>query len=305
MHVILTACTQRKRFVPHSLLSARNLEGGTLQDVSREWTVRLAQAERAATAGELYCGRSFVEAKKAAQFVRGDLYIASAGLGLLRSDDDAPAYNLTVSKGSPDCILDKLSGDHEASDWWAAIATARAPFEAIEKTVGLIILALPSAYLKMIAPTLGQLRQSVLERIRIIGVGRETSELSANLSNQFLPYDERLDGPQSPIRGTKSDFASRAVRHFVEAVLEKAPLASAETHAKVVRETLAPWDRPKAKSGIRASDAELKSLIRDHWDRMEGKSTKVLRLLRDELNVACEQKRFARLATEVREERTL
>lgn len=87
--------------------------------------------------------------------------------------------------------------------------------------------------------------------------------------------------------------------------MEKAPLASAETHAKIVRETLAPWDRPKAKSGTRASDAELKSLIRDHWDRMEGKSTKVLRLLRDELNVACEQKRFARLATEVREERAL
>lgn len=305
MHVILTACTQRKRFVPQSLLSARSLASGALKDVSREWTKRLSQAESVATANDLYCGRSFVEAKKAAQIMRGDLYIASAGLGLLRSDDAAPAYNLTVSKGSPDCILDKLSGDHEASDWWAAIATARAPFEAIEKTVGLIILALPSAYLRMVAPTLGHLRHPVLERIRIIGSGREPSELPANLSSQFLPYDERLDGPQSPIRGTKSDFASRAVRHFVEAVLEKAPIASMETHAKIVRETLAPWGRPQVKSGNRASDAELKSLIRDHWDRMEGKSTKVLRVLRDELNVACEQKRFARLATEVRDERAL
>lgn len=305
MHVILTACTQRKRFVPHSLLSARDLASGALRDVSREWRARLSRAEPVATANELYCGRSFVEAKKAAQIVRGDLYIASAGLGLLRGDDNAPAYNLTVSKGSPDCILDKLIGDQKAADWWAEIATARAPFEAIERTVGLIILALPSAYLKMIAPTLGQFRQTVLERIRIIGAGREASELPTNLSSQFLPYDERLDGPQSPIRGTKSDFASRAVRHFVEAVLEKAPIASVETHAKIVHETLAPWERPQAKSGTRASDAELKSLIRDHWNRMEGKSTKILRVLRDELNVACEQKRFARLATEVREERAL
>lgn len=302
MHIILTACTQRKRFVPRQLLNARSLSAGPLGDVAGEWKDRLSQVEPVATATDLYCGRSFVEARKAAKSSNGELYVVSAGLGLLRNDDIVPAYNLTVSKGSPDCVLEKIEDHKKAPDWWIAIAAAQAPLEVLERTKGLIIIALPSPYLRMIYPALAGVSESTSERIRIVGA-QDVPEANARLLRQILPYDDRLDGPQSPLRGTRSDFPSRAARHFVEAILESSPLGDVDDHAELVKTTLAQWERPYMKTGIRVSDVEIKSIIRENWDRTGGKSTKLLRSLRDELNIACEQKRFARLATEVRLER--
>src|SRR3546814_9801405 len=45
----------------------------------------------------------------------------------------------------------------------------------------------------------------------------------------LMPYDDRLDGCDSPLPGTRSDFASRAAHHFVEAVVLDTPKASARS----------------------------------------------------------------------------
>ncbi|ANM09216.1 hypothetical protein AMK05_CH00787 [Rhizobium sp. N324] len=304
MHAFLTACTQRKRFTPSPFLCARNLTGGAFQDVLDAWKGRLAEVESSSRAKDLYCGRSFAEARKAAQIAKADLHIVSAGLGLIHFEQPVPSYDLTVSKGSPDYILGKLNDDKTESDWWSALGGAKALHEVFDRTECLIIIALPSPYLRMIAPFLSELPESTCKRIRIVG-GRDARGLRPILESARLPYDDRLDGPQSFLRGTKSDFASRALRHFAEVVLSKAPLETAETHAKQVELALAAWRPPVTKVGVRVSDTDLKSVLREHWYRAGGRTTKLLRLLRDEMNIACEQKRFARLAAEVREERTL
>lgn len=304
MHAFLTACTQRKRFTPSPFLCARNLRGGSLQEVIEAWKARLAEAKSASRAKDLYCGRSFVEATKAAQIAQASLHIVSAGLGLVHGEQPVPSYDLTVSKGSPDSILDKLDDDRAESEWWSGLGGSKTLHEVFGRTECLIVIALPSPYLRMIAPTLTELPDSICERVRIVG-GRDVRDLRPSLESARLPYDDRLDGPQSSLRGTKSDFASRALRHFVEAVLSTAPLGTAEVHAKLVESALAGWERPVAKLGVRMSDTDLKSVIRENWSRADGRTTRLLRLLRDELNIACEQKRFARLAAEIREERTL
>ncbi|NKQ80378.1 hypothetical protein C3Y90_23895 [Rhizobium sp. UPM1134] len=304
MHAFLTACTQRKRFSPSPFLCARNLRDGSLSEVIELWKARLTEVESASRAKDLYCGRSFVEATKAAQIAQAKLHIVSAGLGVVDGEQSVPAYDLTVSKGSPDCILDKLHDGRTESEWWNGLGGSKMLHEVFGRTEHLIVIALPSPYLRMIAPTLTELPDSTCERIRIVG-GRDVRGLSPSLESARLPYDDRLDGPQSPLRGTRSDFASRALRHFVEAILSNAPLGTAEVHAKLVESELATWERPIAKLGVRKSDADLKSIVRENWARADGQTTKLLRLLRDELNIACEQKRFARLAAEIREERAL
>lgn len=303
MPVILTACTQRKRITPSPLLCARELEIGTLGQVVEAWTAKLATAQAVTPAKDVYCGRSFVEAKKAADSAQAELHIVSAGLGLLHSQQEIPSYNLTVSKGSPDCILDKLQG-HGDADWWAALGGHKLLTDVLGRSNGLIVIALPSPYLRMVAPALQRVSDVLCARIRIVG-GRDVPDLNPRLEDVRLPYDDRLDGPQSTLPGTRSDFASRAARHFVENVFSLAPLATAKEHAELVEVALAGWDRPSPKSGARMSDNDLKSIVRDHWSRADGRSTKLLRILRDELNIACEQKRFSRLAAEIREERAL
>jgi hypothetical protein len=51
---------------------------------------------------------------------------------------------------------------------------------------------------------------------------------------------------------------------------------------------------------MRVTDEEIVVLIREHWSAAQAQSTRMLRLLRDDLGVACEQGRFSRLFRRVR-----
>src|SRR3546814_17413643 len=102
-----------------------------------------------------------------------------------------------------------------------------------------------------------------------------------------MPYDDRLDGCDSPLPGTRSDFASRAAHHFVEAVVLDTPKASAEAHAKRVLTLLTNWRAPSLTSRPRRSDAELLPIISDHWEATGGREEEGLRVLRAEGGVAC------------------
>ncbi|PWE53654.1 hypothetical protein DEM27_24200 [Metarhizobium album] len=272
--------------------------------VAAAWSERLHKVEPVRPARDLYSGRSFVEAVKAATASRANLYVVSAGLGLVHGDTSIPSYNLTVSKGDPDCVMSKLPGDCFEADWWAALGGADALINMIEAEPHVVIIGLPSPYLRMIAPALARLSDEACSRVRIAG-GRYVGDLDLRLERARLPYDDRLDGPQSPLPGTKSDFAARAARHFVEQVLAKDLAATVDDHSAQVEALMSQWTRPIAKTGIRVSDLEIKAIVREHWERADGRTTKLLRILRDELNVACEQKRFQGLAAEIREERVI
>ncbi|WP_425985235.1 DUF6884 domain-containing protein [Ensifer sp. R-19] len=301
MTAILTACTQRKRVSHNPLLCARHLPEGKLSDVAGTWADRLSQAATTCPAKDLYCGRSFSEAVKAAQNIQAELHIVSAGLGLVPGDVNVPSYNLTVSKGTADCVLSKLNGECSEADWWGALGGPDPLLQVIKKASPIVIIGLPSPYLRMIAPTLALLSDDLCNKLRIVG-GRDVPDLDPRLEAFRLPYDDRFDGPDSPLPGTKADFASRAARHFAEEVLAKAPTASTDDHRSLAEAEMSTWRRPVAKAGVRMSDADLKSIVRARWASAGGRSTRLLRILRDELNVACEQKRFAKLAAEIREE---
>lgn len=301
MPIVFTACTQRKRVTPSPLLCARDLSQGSLQAVVKSWNDRIAKAEERVPAEDVYCGRSFFEAKRAARAAQAELQIVSAGLGLVHSKQEIPSYNLTVSRGGDDCVLDKLEG-HGDADWWGALGGHEALRAALNRSSGIILIALPSAYLRMVAPALDDISNRLCERIRIVG-GRNVPRLNPRLESARLPYDDRLDGPESSLPGTRSDFASRAARHFVEEILVKNPHASSRVHREQVEASLATWTRPTAKAGVRKSDEEVKSIVRTNWMRAGGRSTTLLRILRDELNIACEQKRFSNLVADIRKEK--
>ncbi|WP_156877988.1 hypothetical protein [Sinorhizobium americanum] len=267
--------------------------------MSDEWKARVLAAPQVASAGDLYRGRSFSEATAAATQIRAQLCIVSAGLGFLTAQQSVPSYNLTVSRGTWDCVLDHITPAASEADWWGALADQDMVRATLRLADGLILIAVGAAYLKMLAPVLSDLPQNTIDRLRIFA-GPANSVLPDRLLAQKLPYDERLDGPHSPIRGTKIDFVSRALHHFTKTVMDQHPAASIAKQAEHVEELSGQWGRPNVRSGARRSDAEIKGLLRQHWDRTGGLSTKLLRVLRDELDVACEQKRFARLASEVR-----
>jgi hypothetical protein len=92
------------------------------------------------------------------------------------------------------------------------------------------------------------------------------------------------------------------MRHFVES-LRAEHLSLIDAQKKVLR-SLTRLEAPRLPARQRKMDDELEALISAHWERFSGSSTRLLRFLRDEAKVACEQSRFKSLWHLVRDRRT-
>jgi len=257
-------------------------------------------------ASHLYAGRGFVESVQAASIVGANLAIVSAGLGLIDAGNVVPPYALSVAGASADNVLSRISDDADPSDWWQAIS-AGSPFssklsEVIAASPGVVIVALSEAYLAMVSGDLAGLAEGHAARLRIF-TRAPVKRINEALRGRVMPYDDRLDGPDSSVRGTRGDFAARAARHFAQVVLAELPHGSAEVHSRAVARALAPWRAAPSFERVRHDDDTLLQIINAHWSSVGGQSSKLLRVLRDDLNIACEQGRFVGLMKRLRAER--
>lgn len=299
MPLLISACTRRKRPPPE--VWARDLVRGTVGAVGRHWMGRLTPLARR-PARELYCGRSAREAERAAGRMGADILFASAGLGWIEACQPIPSYGMTILAGE-DNVLARLQGGATARDWWGWLG-AHSPFatslaSAVAATTGPVLVALPRPYLVMVEADLLGLPNDDMRRLRII---QRPNSLVPSLKDYSLSYDDRLEGDLDHA-GTLSDFTARAARHFVEQVFPGREDADASAHGDAVQNALAQWTAKPKRIGERRADGELRQIVAQHWDQARGRTTKLLRILRDDLGIACEQGRFARLVANMRAER--
>jgi hypothetical protein len=251
----------------------------------------------------LYCGRAITETLLASDSLEAKTVFVSAGLGVVSRFEEVPPYGLTVTNGHDDSIGSRIKGHFEAALWWNALAQAKGtkrPLASLIEREGarLMLIAMPGTYLEMIIDELADLSRKTLKAIRLIGP-RRREELPEFLQPSWLPYDSRLDSPKSGVNGTASDFPHRALRHFALHVLPANGKGSREAHAADVEASLSHFKvyvRPRGRS---LPDEELLAVIRKLWPRLGGRRTLMLRELRDAAGIACEQKRFQRLATRI------
>jgi hypothetical protein len=170
----------------------------------------------------------------------------------------------------------------------------------IAKTEGRVCLALPKTYLEMIHDDLSDLDPQTTSKVRIFTGAGETLRDSRFLDN-IMPYDARLDGPDSPLPGTKSDFASRALRHFTM-LTQNLPVQGLSEDRARVEHSLAPMRLPNLPKRERKSDEEIRTALIEAWSSVNGNRQRLLRHLRDTLLISCEQSRFARIARELEAE---
>jgi hypothetical protein len=308
MTTILINCSKRKRIAPDAGLCAGTLDRGSLDAVSRGWDERIALSKPLIEAGRLYSGRQFHEALQAKHALNAEMLILSAGLGVLLPCDLVPSYGLTVVPGSSDNVLKMVDGDVSAADWWRALTarpdrfrTLNAAIKQIGHSEDLLLIALPSPYLAMVEHELEQFSRERLSRTRIF-TGQSFRFRTARLNHHLMPYDARLDGPNSPAPGTTTDFASRALRDFATAVLPFAPDETPEKHAEVVLSRIDQWAFAVRPRRERQSDADLRDVIRASWGDAGGSASQMLRWLRAELGLACEQGRMRDLYAAVGQE---
>lgn len=307
--MIITTCTGRKRIVPKNYLCARNLSSSSAKSLARNWLARIANAQPSGRASELYCGRNFTEARNSASHLSGELVFLSAGLGLVASTEKIPAYSLTLSRGSADYVGAKVNdASWRPSDWWSQISAGHYGPRSIGEIAdqdpnAIILVTLSQSYAELMADELKNLSTGQLAQFRLFGASL-LKTLPERIAANVMPFDARLDGPESCRLGTMSDFAVRALSVFAD-LIEKGQvtLQSCAADAAAVEKHISEWTFPLRIVRERQSDEEILCLINKHWDQVGGRSTKMLPFLRRQLGVACEQSRFAKLFRNVAENR--
>ena len=308
MTLIIAACTNRKSRRPATDLSSGTLPTASVEDLAHVWIDRLGKAENFVRAGELYAGRGPAIAVRLSTELPAQLKFVSAGLGVVDAERRVPAYDLTVAP-SVDGIARRVTPAErfDAREWWGLV-TAQSPFggslrQAMQESGNdLVLVALPSIYLCMLEREFASLEADECARLRIF-TGASGRYIPTEIVELVMPYDQRLDGPDSDISGTRSDFPMRALAHFARTILPNCRHVDVNGHAEAVHRALAGWRLPTKIANARYEDDELRALVGKHWERARGQSGKMLRLFRGELGIACEQSRMSRLVAEVRNRR--
>lgn len=117
---IVVACTDRKSVGPRDELRARALSTAPLESRVQDWVARLQTPRGTARLIDLYQGEAWTQAKRLFATSRQigyepEVLVASAGLGLKRLRDRAPAYSATFAPRHPDSVA---RTDSEARLWW-------------------------------------------------------------------------------------------------------------------------------------------------------------------------------------------
>lgn len=291
---IVTSCTQRKAGSDRVEL-AQLPEATSLPRLAKTWRRVVDKADANTPAQSLYQGRSIIDTVFVAEITDASWYVVSAGLGLVQSHQVVPAYECTVAVGS-DLHRRLRALDCSTTQWWNALTYAKpAPLSRVIAKAQ-TLLALPSSYLRMVKDDLAQVSPARTRYLRIFTSAAGAHCVPDHLKVCVMPYDERLESVRS-FAGTQSDFAQRALRHFVEEL--QATSMPLEEARDAVLASLAHRRRRPRSVGRRMTDDEILRVLTAQWARHSGSSTKLLRFLRDEARISCEQKRFSRLWQEL------
>lgn len=301
--IIITNCTGRKLHSNGVALRDLTRNFSSVDALADAWRKALLAAKPRYVASSLYGGRSFREAELVAESLEAPLFVVSAGLGLTSAEEFVPAYDLTVS-GKGSTVLPVLRDlGLTPSHWWASLNESLdkpAPIASLLRSQpkATAYLAMPSTYLGLIGEELAALPKSDQARLRIFSSPAWQRDAPTTLAKLALPYDERLETTE--FAGTRNDFPQRALRHFIQ-TLQGNDLTLAEgwsaVEAVMARHTLRVLPERQKRT-----DDEIRVLLKRHWQSNNGAGDRLLRVLRDELLIKCEQSRFRHLWQSVRAE---
>lgn len=299
MTVIVTNCTARKRGAKSALVMDADLVGSTLADTVANWREAVAASTVVQAASELYAGRSISEVCRAEQHLRASLFFVSAGMGIVPAKAKIPAYDLTPVQASGGLASALARLQATPAEWWHLLSHAGLSQLIRTRADEQVLVALPATYLEMLARDLAEIRPEDVARLRIFTSSAGMIKIPSTLRSSVMPYDERLESIPG-FAGTQADFPQRALRHFVEELngSGKSLLAS----RVLVADSMALYTTRHRPQRKQLDDSQLKTLIRQRWDSCQGRSAQLLRALRDEELVSCEQSRFAQIWREIRKE---
>lgn len=224
---VVVACSSRKNLAAPLLLRAEALRSGNLGARAKTWISRLTRTQaESLPAKELYAGehwhvvRSLDEVGLAAG-LEVEVWVASAGYGLVRWDHRLKPYSATFTPSHPDCVVPNSPGSHDGKSrqWWRQLSGWQGPEPHLPRSIATLADRDPGAPLivALSAPYLAAVRDDVIEardrhpnNLVVISAG---TRVVAGLGSSLLPADGRL---QAHFGGTRRSLNARVVRWLIQ-----------------------------------------------------------------------------------------
>jgi hypothetical protein len=196
---IVTACSGRKRTVAEAPILLRTVPTGSLQQRIDHWRSLLDRANSRYPAQNLYIGEHWSVAKQIPE--RGpelgfkpNLWVCSAGYGLIHSASEIVPYGATFSLGHPDSVdrpTGPMSGRSEAKAWWLASccrnqAGGLAALAAEHPKTPLMV-ALSSTYLHAVVDDLREASRQLRSPDLLMIIAAGCDHAPEGLESSFLP----------------------------------------------------------------------------------------------------------------------
>lgn len=295
---LITNCTNLKKSNIKGKIQLKNLiENNSAQTIVNSWCEKLENAEQEVPANELYAGDHWKVAKSIVK-PNLELWVLSAGYGLIHSSSQIGSYDATFSSGSENSI--NKSGLTN-SEWWNTLHQRRNSdvfkCESLHSLVSIntddiFFIATSPDYLKVIQD---ELKQLVLEK-KLTNENFFIVSSKHNISEQLIPY----------YLESKADFCStlKGGRVSLNIRLAKYLLGESEANVFESKNVIDKYNdleknaiKLLVKNRQKLSDEEVISFIKNELDIHQGTKASASMLLKNlrNKNLACEQKRFSRL----------
>jgi hypothetical protein len=293
--ILITNCAATKRIAAGEPVLLRNWKGSVRQRF-HWWRKAIEKRVSATTVRDCYAGDAWSQAIASEKVspTKNQLWVLSAGLGLLSADQTIPSYSATFVNND----LDSVASDHlEKTDWWKLLVEWRRELTgvgcitdlALANPESVIIVAVSSTYLSVIKDDLVSARVALASPDSLLVISAGTSRSPA-LGASLLPIDARFE---NFVGGARATLNARMLRHIVEKYKSRrisAPQVS--EYLSIVATNLV---QPRSFERLSLNDKQIAAFIRKQSKLIPRSSASAfLRILRDG-GSACEQKRFHRI----------
>lgn len=309
MHLhAITSCTDRKRVEVRDEARMRTVGATDLRSRVDEWLETLEGSRLPRhSVRSLYGGEHWSAFLSLLRLGNHSItgWVVSAGCGLLATDEQAPGYSATFSRGREDSVCPD-GVDWSNRDWWVELGRQRSSMTEDRRSIlellrtdteAQVVCAASYAYLDSIAPDLRDAADFIGRPDRILVLSTRVP-LSIT-SHPFIAtptYDSRL---QPLLGGSRIGLNVRVADRIIDTWMgDDIGLHASRTLERMMKNAPA----PRRFGRTPATDEEIRSFIRLSLTKSDNTAASpLLRKWRDQ-GRACEQSRFRRLYKEVMSE---
>ena len=300
---VVVSCTDSKKVTPVDDLRLRAYPDNFARR-SKAWNQRIGRVKGPTLkAGDLYKGPHWsvvreLPAAALSQGVKIDLWVASAGYGLVHVEEQVESYSATFSLGSPDSVVRGGSSmaTAELSTWWQSLSERPRRFSSVTSLTELVetssrtplLVALSHSYLRALQDDILSAEAATDGSGHLLLISAR--EGPARIRHLQVPFDGRFQGL---LGGSLGSLNVRLVRLIIEE--SQAHKWRSDVIRKVIEDRgreLPVLVRPQ---GEILTDPQVRGFIRES---LKGNPTASCSTLLRELRQSgrsCEQKRFSNI----------